>query len=443
MLFRDRMLGGVSSLALMAPDGVDGGGGGDDRHTDVVLQDLAAAAFDTAAEAADTAGDGAGTAPARAAEKGAGELKPAATAKDASAAQKTAPERPAGEDRGDGRRTNGQFARKTPAELAAEAGKTGSHAKPAGQDGQGAPDPAAGDAGQAKAAPPPSWSPTAKAAWEKLPDAVRADIAKRELEISNGFKQYEGVKPFAERAAKGGQTLAQALTAYTGIEELVRRDFAGGVMHIAQNAGLTQHEAARVFGQIAQRLGFQFSAPAAQPAGGSPGDQKLGADPNVLQELLKPVLEPILQKVNALEGTFGARLRVSKPSASRLRSNPSRHSDRIPPTATTTTSSRRSEICSSVAWCSARETSPPILKAAYEMACWQNPEIRELLINERSAAAEEQRQSQAREQAAKARAASRSVTGAPAPGAREQPTRRGDQLNQLAAAAYDQAAGRV
>jgi hypothetical protein len=83
MLFRDRMLGGVSSLALMAPDGVDGGGGGDDRHTDVVLQDLAAAAFDTAAEAADTADDGAGTAPARAAEKGAGELKPAATAKDA------------------------------------------------------------------------------------------------------------------------------------------------------------------------------------------------------------------------------------------------------------------------------------------------------------------------------------------------------------------------
>jgi hypothetical protein len=82
MLFRDRMLGGVSSLALMAPDGVDGGGGGDDRHTDVVLQDLAAAAFDTAAEAADTADDGAGTAPARAAEKGAGELKPAATAKD-------------------------------------------------------------------------------------------------------------------------------------------------------------------------------------------------------------------------------------------------------------------------------------------------------------------------------------------------------------------------
>jgi hypothetical protein len=162
-----------------------------------------------------------------------------------------------------------------------------------------------------------------------------------------------------------------------------------------------------------------------------------------LQELLKPVLEPILQKVNALEGTHRSqvegfktqRLTAAQQSVETFRQDPAhRYYDNVEQTIGDLLErgvvQRTGDLAAD-------------LKAAYEMACWQNPEIRELLINERSAAAEEQRQSQAREQAAKARAASRSVTGAPAPGAREQPTRRGDQLNQLAAAAYDQAAGRV
>jgi hypothetical protein len=53
------------------------------------------------------------------------------------------------------------------------------------------------------------------------------------------------------------------------------------------------------------------------------------------------------------------------------------------------------------------------LKAAYDMACNMNPEIRELLLNERMAKDEAQRRKTEQETAEKARLASRSITGSP------------------------------
>jgi hypothetical protein len=83
------------------------------------------------------------------------------------------------------------------------------------------------------------------------------------------------------------------------------------------------------------------------------------------------------------------------------------------------------------------------LKAAYEQACWQHPEIREALINERAAADQARKTAADAEAAARAKRAGRSVTGAPAPGAREKTRAKGDQLQSLAEQAYDQVAGRV
>jgi hypothetical protein len=443
-MLRNRMLGGVSSFAMMAPDGVDGGGSGGEVNTDVLLHELASQAFDDVAAAAD--GTEAGRAPeTRAAEKPAGAEKAAAPGKEPAQAQKTNPEPRPAADRGDGRAPDGKFVRKTPAEVAAAA-KTGSDpAKAAGQD------PAAADGQQQQqqqapvaAAPPHGWSPKSKAEWDRLPPHIREDIAKRELEVANGFREYEGVKPFLARAKAAGQSLGQALTAYTGIEDLIRRDFSSGVMHIAQNAGLTQHEAARAFGTIAQRLGFQFSAPASQPAGGSPAHQPAGGpDPDALRQLLEPVLKPILERVNTIDTTFRSqaegvrtqRLTEAQRVVETFRTDPAHKyyanlEDRIGDLLDRGIVQRTGDLAAD-------------LKAAYEMAAYADPEIRELLINERQAATAGERTRQANEEAQRARSASRSVTGAPAPGAREGRRVGNDALHSLAAQAYDEAAGRV
>lgn len=448
-MLRNRMLGGVSFLPLFAPEGLGGGGGeGEEpKHTDVLLAEIAGKAFDDAAAAAD---DGAvAKTGAEVAGKATGAEKPAGSDRSAQPAKRDG--EPAVGDRGDGRTKGGQFAAKKGAGTDDDAGA----AAKSGADGTAvAAQPKAGEQqpGQDqqqqqqadKAVPPRGWSPTSKAAWDKLPETVRADIVKREVEIAAGFKQYEqyeGVRPFAERATKSGQTLAQALTAYTGIEDLIRRDFAGGVMHIAQNSGLTQHEAAATFAKLATRLGHQFQAPAVQSPGGSPPDQNGGADPQMLQKLLEPVLAPILQRVNTIdttlsrqaEGVKSQRLTESQRTVETFRQDPAhKYYDNVEQTIGDLLERgvvpRTGDLAAD-------------LKAAYETACWQNPEIRELLINERTAPAGAQQRND--EQTARARAASRSVTGAPAAGAREASRAGGNSLQSAAEQAYDQVAGRI
>lgn len=443
-MLRNRFTGDFGCLPVFERpgEGAPGGDAGDDKHTDVVLNELASQAFDQAAEKADAgAADRGGEK--RAPEKPAGAEKPVSTGKEPGAAER-AGEPGSGEDRGDGRRTDGKFARKTPAEAAA-AGE--SKPAPAAAEPGVQPKPGEQQLGQEQqqapaAAPPRGWSPTSKAIWDKLPDHVRADIAKREDEIASGHKLFEGVRPFAERATKSGKSLAQALTAYTGIEDLIRRDLGGGLMHIVQNSGKTQHEAAAMFAQLAQRLGHQFQAPAVQSPGGSPPDQNGGADPQMLQKLLEPVLAPILQRVNTIdttlsrqaEGVKSQRLTESQRTVEKFRQAPEhKYYDNVEQTIGDLLERgvvpRTGDLAAD-------------LKAAYETACWQNPEIRELLIKERTASAGTQQRSG--EATARARAASRSVTGAPAAGAGEGSRRKGgDALQSLAEQAYDAAAGRV
>jgi hypothetical protein len=344
----------------------------------------------------------------RPAEKAAGAEKPAAGAggKVAGTADPGAP----GGDRGDGRTPGGQFAPKKPAADAAAAkpGEQAATTKP-GERPQAGQDQQQHDGAKT---PPPGWSVASKAAWDKLPEAVRADIAKREGEISAGFKQYEGLKPFTERVTKSGQTLAQALTAYTGIEDLIRRDIGGGLMHIAHNSGLTQAEAGKLFAGLAQRLGFQFQAPGAQNPGGSPDNQNPGAGPD-LQQLLAPVLEPLVKEINTLktahtsqaEGANAQRLTASQAAVETFRQDPAhKFYDNLEP------------IIFNLLKGGVVERTGDLkadLKAAYDLACWQNPEIRELLIKERSAAEEKKRG--ADDIAAKA---AFGVKGAPDTGAR-------------------------
>lgn len=269
----------------------------------------------------------------------------------------------------------------------------------------------------AAAAPPPGWSIKSKSEWDKLPQHVRDDIAKRETEVSSGFEQYQGLRPYAERAKNSGQTLTQALQAYTGIEDMIRRDFGGGVLHIAANAGLTQNEAAQIFAGLAQRLGHQFAPGNQNAPGGSVPEQNGAADPQALRQVLDPFVSPLSQRLQQLEnlitqqteGQQRQRLNTVTQVIENFRQAPEhKYYDNLEETIGDLLEGgvvkRTGDFAAD-------------LSKAYEMACRLNPEISEALISERVAKTAEEKAKQAREAAEKARNASRSVTGSPSPGA--------------------------
>jgi hypothetical protein len=258
--------------------------------------------------------------------------------------------------------------------------------------------------------PPVSWSIPAKGKWNALPQEVRDAIAKRETEVSSGFKEYEGLKPFAERARQSNTTLPQALAAYVGIEDMINRDMPGGLLHIMANARLTQHEAGQVVAQLAQRLGLQLSAPGNQNAnGGSLPDQNGGADPSALMQILGPVLSPLQQEIATLktslsrqaEADRGQRMQGASSVIETFRAKPEhKYYDNVEETI--------GDLLESGV---VRRTGDPSadLAKAYELACWQNPEIREHLISERDAKARQTQQ----EKTAAAQRAAVSIRGAP------------------------------
>jgi hypothetical protein len=88
------------------------------------------------------------------------------------------------------------------------------------------------------ARPPPGYSVQSKAAWDALPQHFRDDIAKREMEISDGMKIYAGCGQFAKEAQKNGTTLANAVRDYSAIETSLRGDFVGGIEGICQRFGI-------------------------------------------------------------------------------------------------------------------------------------------------------------------------------------------------------------
>lgn len=266
-------------------------------------------------------------------------------------------------------------------------------------------------------APPRGWSVAAKAqfdAFAKQFPALAQEVLKRETDVSNGFKQYEGLGQFVERAAKSGTTLANVIQRYVHMEDTLRQNPEHGLAAIAQNMGMTQYEAAQLFSRLAQRFGAQpqNGMQATQPTNyiEQPNGAPQGFDPNALA----PILTPLQQKLSELERTLHSQVEVSRATheraveaaIERFRSN-HRYFDNVEDSIAKLFESGMVE----------RTADPAAdLAKAYEIACWQNPEIRPLLIKEEQAKAEEDRKKREREVAQKAKAASKSLTGSPAPG---------------------------
>jgi hypothetical protein len=261
-------------------------------------------------------------------------------------------------------------------------------------------------------APPPGFSVKTKSDWEKITAAfphLVDDINKREQEVSDGFKQYSGMKeimPYVEMAQRSGTSLKAALDNYTGLENLLRQDVVKGVSQIAANMGTHPVE-------LAQRILQAYGQTHQQVQPDTSGNQTL--DPYMLQQHINPLAQELQQLKHQLtqreQAEQAQQQSVINGVLERFKSDPAhRYFETVEPL--------MSQLISSGL---VQRTGDHMadLKAAYEAACYQNPEIRDLLIKEQIAKDEAGRKAREKDAADKARQASRSITGSPSAAVRE------------------------
>ncbi|MGY3527277.1 hypothetical protein [Bradyrhizobium sp. USDA 4452] len=234
--------------------------------------------------------------------------------------------------------------------------------------------------------PPTSWSPTAKAAFNELPQPVKDAIFKREQEVNNGFAKLAEYKPldqWIDLAKQSGTDLNSALQNYRSIELRLEQDFVGGIAHLAQRQNF--HPV-----QLAQAILSRFGV---SPQNGE------AAVPQAHQQA-QVDLSPIHEELRALRDhvTQQEMLAVNS-EIDRFASDAKQH----PYFANV-----KADMGRLIETGQAQN-----LEDAYDMACWANKEIRALLIKQQ---AMPQSAAKAEDAVQRAKAADKATGGAPAAG---------------------------
>lgn len=232
--------------------------------------------------------------------------------------------------------------------------------------------------------PPPGWSPASKAEFDKLPASVRADIARREAEVDAGFKRYAGLGQFAEEAERYGTNLGDVVARYRAVDRLFESNFIGGIEAVCAQYRvdprlLTQH--------LMGRYGAGES-PAAQEQYGA--HQQPYIDPNAIVQQARQEMRAELER-NEAQSQIA---QFSANPANKFFDNVKREMAVLIQSGTVAN-----------------------LQDAYDRACWAHPEIRSILMREQAgggANAIAQKAAAANQ----ARAASKSIRGAPSAGAK-------------------------
>ena len=241
--------------------------------------------------------------------------------------------------------------------------------------------------------PPPGWSPQSKVAFAALPDGVKADIAKRETEVNQGFAKladYKGLEPFTELAKRNGTTITEAVRNYNRFENSLSQDLPGGIGMICERYG--QHPLA-----VANEIIRRYGGTQTQIGGaGSQQPAQNGIDLSPIQRELAELKTYVQsQQQSQLDQTI-----------EQFKADP----------AHTFFDNVRPQMASLLESGFATD-----LKQAYDAACWANPEIRDLLIKQQSAGNGVAAQVASKAAAAtQARRAAKATTGAPSPGFKEQ-----------------------
>jgi hypothetical protein len=237
---------------------------------------------------------------------------------------------------------------------------------------------------QRVAGPPPGWSPTSKAAFATLPDSIKADIAKREQEINQGFaklQDFKGLDQYAEMARQSGTSLVEAFERYKAAEDALENNFYGGMTALCEMYGVHPM-------QFANAIATQYQGQGQQP------QQQAQAEPLIARQL-RAIQEEVLTLKN--ERQQAEQEAINDQLQSFASDKP--YFENV-----------RRDMGLLI-----REGRAQTLDEAYDKACWADPEIRALLIKEQSAPqAAAARVNQAR------RASGSLPTGSPLSGAASQ-----------------------
>lgn len=294
----------------------------------------------------------------------------------------------------------GRFAEKKPEAKPADA--TADKAAPAAAD---------------PAAPPSSWSVKSKAAWANLPADVKADIAKREGEVANGLRalaDYKDLAPYAQQAAAAGTSIRAALDHYTGFDKLLQKDMAGGLAVVAESYGYrTREQLGQLFSGLAQRYG---AAPAtAAPGTPSPTAQP-GNEDDALQQVLAPILKPLLDKIAGLEQNTTARVEADRNAHVQTLASAIQTFAADPKNIYFANVEADIERLFRAQMVPLTGNHAADLQAAYDMAVRMNPDTHATLIEQQAVERQEAKRRTDQDKADKAKAASRSLGGSKLPG---------------------------
>jgi hypothetical protein len=104
--------------------------------------------------------------------------------------------------------------------------------------------------GELRMAPPHGWPPAAKAAYATLPPEVQEAVARRELEVNNGFRklqEYRGLDDYAAMARESGTTLKDAFDRYKAAEDRLDANFPQGIAELCQMYNVHPVQLAQTF----------------------------------------------------------------------------------------------------------------------------------------------------------------------------------------------------
>jgi hypothetical protein len=209
---------------------------------------------------------------------------------------------------------------------------------------------------------------------------VKEDIARHEArraaEVDAGLKRYGGLHDFAAEAERNGTTLQNAVNDYVAVETELRRDFLGGVEFLCRRLGV-QPQA--LLAGLAQKY---LPRPGTQGQQPQPAQNQQQFDPNAIANHAANMVRTEFQQreINSQIDTFAA--------------NPSnRFFDNV-----------RQDMAILVQAGKAAD-----LQTAYEAACWLNPEIRAILLEESKAG----QNRAATNTAVRAQQAAKAISGAP------------------------------
>ncbi|HEY5412898.1 MAG TPA: hypothetical protein VIJ94_19450, partial [Caulobacteraceae bacterium] len=265
-------------------------------------------------------------------------------------------------------------------------------------------EPAAGpDAANAARAttPPASWSATAKADFQSLPDHIRKEVLKREADIERGRAQWQSgaerlnrldaiLGPRTDQIRMRGMDETQAVQALFAAQDFLERNPAEGLKHLARNLGVDLRAlAAPAFAGVTapQQPGGAMSPQAQPPA----------------------QLQALARDVETLKGALAQQ---------------HRRADEAHKAGVLSQVEAFAADPANLYFENVRDRMNALLRAgaasdvadAYQQATWSDPDVRQALLRQAEAGRQGRTSDAARAKAAQARHASGSVTGSPSPG---------------------------